>query len=339
MTLDPLARELVMDVLYGRWLMHCVGALAELAVPDGLHTGAKAPDELAPEVGADPGALTRLMRAGALAGLFEEHADGRFSLTPLGDTLRQDATGSLRLIARFMNHPVQLKAWTHLTDAVRTGESAFSRAFGQPMFDWLGEHRDVGDGFDDVMTHYTRSLAPVVADAGGFQAGETIVDVGGGNGLLVAAIVAHVPGTRGVVFDLEPVVAGAAAVLDEFGVADRVAVRAGSFLEGVPAGGDVYLLKNILHDWDDARCLTLLRHIQSALGPDGRVIAVEIPLGSAGNRGKIATLLDMEMLVMTEGGRERTRDEYATLLGAAGLRLARVIPTGGPYRLLEARRA
>ena len=291
-------------------------------------------DELARAVGAHPASLYRVMRLLASEGVFVESEPSRFQLTPLAMPLQSDVAGSLRSRAILDCEEAHWKAWGHLMHSVATGEPAFDRTHGAPLFEYLKAHAAVASSFNAVMTDQTAVWAQAVVEAYDFSELGTLVDVGGGHGGLLAAILAVHPPVRGILYDQPHVVAGARPKLEAAGVADRCDIIAGDFFEGVPAGGDAYLLKHILHDWDEPRCEAILRNCRCAMPQDGRLVVVET-LIPAGNEPSYGKYLDLNMLVLLTG-RERTEGEYGKLLETTGFMLSRVIATRSEISILEA---
>ena len=231
--------------------------------------------------------------------------------------------------------PTQFGAWPEIAHSVKTGETAFAKVFGAEIFEYLGAHADAAAVFDRAFSGYTAGAAMAVAATYDFSRFRTLVDVGGGSGALSVAILERTPGLRAITFDLPHVAERAREHLARRGVADRCEVAGGDFFTAVPAGGDAYALKMILHDWDDDRCLAILRNVRTAIAPDGRLLVVEAVVDGP-NAGAPAKLLDLNMLVMT-GGRERTRDEYADLFARTGFTLERVVTASPIVSVIEAR--
>jgi hypothetical protein len=327
----PPAPLVLARLLTGYWLSQCLHVAARLGLADLLTGGPRGPADLAGATGTHAPSLYRLLRGLASAGVFAEDEHGRFGLTPLAECLR-DAPGSQRALA-LINGAEHYRAWGELLHSVRTGEPAFDRVYGQPLFDYLAGHPEAARVFDAAMVSVHGSETSAMLDAydlGGFA---TVVDVGGGNGsVLTAALLRH-PGLRGVLFDRPDVVARAQPGLEAAGLAGRCRAVGGSFFEGVPAGGDAYLLRHILHDWDDPRCLTILGRVRAVVPPAGKLLVVEgvVP---PGNGPSFTKLLDLAMLVLP-GGRERTEAEYRDLFARAGFRLGRVVPTRSEVCVLE----
>ena len=306
---------------------------ATLGVADLLAAGPRTAADLAGATGAHAGALYRLLRAVASVGVLAEDAAGAFALTELGQFLRADHPQSVHGWAVYAGHPTMWGTWQHLRHSVATGEPAFRHLHGVDAWAYREQHPDAGAVFDAAMTSGTLQRRDAVVAGYDFSGARTVVDVAGGHGALLAAVLAANPQARGVLFDQPHVVAGAAPLLREAGVADRCEVVGGSFFEAVPEGGDVYLLKIILHDWDDAQATAILRTCRRAMPETARVVVVERVL-APGNAPDPAKLVDLTMLVMV-GGRERTAAEFATLYQAAGFRLTRVLPTTAGVSLIE----
>jgi hypothetical protein len=309
-------------------------AAVELGIPDVLGDGERSADELAEASGADSSALYRLLRALASLGVLHETDDRRFTLTELGQPLRADAPGSLRGWARLSGREYFWSTWGNLTSSIRTGENTFRSVHGTNVWEWRAAHPEESALFDDAMRSTTLAANSAILAAYDFGRFGTVVDVGGGTGTLLAAILQAHPGTRGVLFDQEHVVSGAGAVLAKARVADRCEVVSGSFFSAVPKGGDAYVLKWIIHDWEDADCVAILRTCRDAMGTDAVVLVIERALG-APNESVDAKLSDLNMLVMP-GGRERTQEEYADLFARAGLRFVSSSLATSGHAVMEA---
>jgi precorrin-6B methylase 2 len=306
---------------------------ATLGIPDLLRDGPLSADVLAERSGAHAPSLYRLLRALAAVGVFEEHDDRTFASNPLADALRSDADESLAGWAAFVGTPTYWDAWGELLHSIRTGENAFRHLHGVDVWEYRAARPEEGATFDRAMADLTRTANRALLDAYDFGRFNTLVDVGGGRGALLAGVLARHPDLRGVLFDQPHVVDTARETFAQAGVSDRVQVVGGSFFEGVPAGGDAYVLKWIVHDWEDEEAAAILRRCREALGDGGRVVVIERVLGQ-GDRAE-AAFSDLNMLVMP-GGRERTEDEFAALFAAAGLRQAAITPTAGALCLIDA---
>jgi hypothetical protein len=321
----------------GHWVAQCISVMCELKIPDLLAEGPCTADQVATVAGTQPDATLRLLQALASLGVVAETKDGLFEATPLSEQFRQDIA-SLGPYARFVTGPESQRAWGELLHAVRTGQTAFDHVYGLPLFDYFAEHPDSGRIFNEAMTSFNTAVAEEIVDAYDFSRFDTIVDVGGGQGLLLAAILRRNPGPRGVLFDLPQVAEVAEQVLETAGVAKRCSVIAGDFFHSVPEGGDVYVLKVVIHDWADDRAQTILLNCRKAMGPDGRLLLVERVISERPQCTFVdqrAALMDLNMLILT-GGRERTKGEFVKLLESAGFTLLGASPTPGGLSVIEA---
>lgn len=316
------------------WIAAVVYAAAKLALADHLAAGPRSAAELAGPTETHAPSLHRMMRTLAGLGILTERDAQRFALTPLGEALKSDAPGSARATLLAFCGPAFWRSWEEVVHSVKTGETGFEKANGMPIFDYLAQHPEEASWFSEAMVGFHGAEPPAVAKAYDFSGSGTIVDVGGATGNLLAAILGRHSGPRGVLFDRPHVVADAPALLEARGVAGRVTIEPGDFFQGIPAGGDVYLLSHIIHDWNEQQCLTILGHCRRAMKPDGRLLIIEtvLPPGDTPHQGKVQ---DMVMLVVP-GGQERTEAEYHSLLGKAGLRLNRVVPTESVVSIVEA---
>ena len=310
-----------------------VALAARLGIADLLGDGPLTSDQLADATGSDPDALFRALRVMAVRGIFAELPERRFTITPISDLLRTQHPVSRREVAVFDAGP-WYRAYGALAHTVATGENAFRHVHAVSLFEYLANHPDEARMFDRRMTSFSRAEIPQIVEAYDFSGARTVVDVGGGEGRLVSAILGAPPALQGVVFDLPHVVGGAEHRLREGGVTDRCTIVGGDFFESVPAAADLYLLKWIIHDWEDNDAVKILSNCARAMDPAGRVVLAEVVIGAA-NSGDDGPLLDVHMMVLP-GGRERTEAEFAQLFAAAGLRLTRVIVTSGIMCLLEA---
>lgn len=332
--MPPAAR--ILQLATAGWMSQAMSAFAELGVADELAAGPRPVDEIAKAVEAHGPTLYRLLRAVADIGLLTETVGRVFGLTELGEALRGDAPGSLRNFVWWTGLATEREPWTRLADAVRSGRPVFEDAFGRSVWDHMGEQPEVLTVFDRAMTELSRQIiAPVVA-AYDWSFFGTVVDVGGGRGALLAAVLAAAPQAKGVLFDQAGVISDAGRPLEEAGVSDRCELVAGSFFDAVPAGGDAYLLSNIIHDWDDDDSVRILANCRNAMNEDGRVLLVEAVLPD-GEPALNVKLMDLDMLVLLGGG-QRTAVEFGALLTRAGLRPTRVVP-GGHCSVVEAVRA
>jgi O-methyltransferase domain/Dimerisation domain len=307
---------------------------AKLGVADHLARGIQNADELAKVVNADPNALYRFLRALATLGVVEEVESQCFTLTPIGACLQTQTPDSLHALIRWAEE-VEWEMWSNLEQCVRTGKSAFEHVYGIGMFDYFQRNPDKEALFNTAMTSFvSRNIAGIV-EAYRFEPSLKIVDVGGGHGSLMTAILKANPGTTGIVFDLPSVVEGTKKHLESAQLADRCECVGGDFFKAVPAGGDVYLLVSIIHDWDDERCITMLKNCRLAMSNQAKLLIAEMVI-PPGTEPSFAKVFDMVMLVLTSGGRERTEAEFQKLLVEAGFRLAGVVPTKSTVSIIEA---
>ena len=314
----------LLALIWGYRLSQAVHVVAKLGVADLIAESPLSAVELAASTSSDAAALQRVLRALAAHGVLNEDKDGRFRLTELGQRLRSDAPGSLRDVAVSLFRSPMWDAWGRLGESVRTGECAFRLAHDVDIWEFRAAHPEDGRAFDNQMVAQTRAAAGMILGAYDFGAAKTVVDVGGGRGALLEAILQAYPESEGVLFDQPH-------VLNDVDLGPRIRIVGGSFFESVPTGGDLYLLKWILHDFDDAAASQILRTIRAACGSQARLLVIE--------RDDLTvpetTLSDLQMLVVL-GGRERSQTEYSQLLGLSGFALSRSIRTDGPLSLLEA---
>ncbi|TME36734.1 MAG: methyltransferase [Chloroflexi bacterium] len=310
---------------------------AVLGVADLLAAGPKSLDDLAAGTKADRPSLHRLLRMLTGPGVFREEADGRFATTPLGATLRSDGSDSVRDWALFVGAPEMWAVWAGLRDSVMSGEASFPAVHGAPMWEYIATRPNLGEAFNGWMTRQSRQHNSALVAAYDFSPFRLVVDVGGGQGSTLAAVLGAHPLLRGVLLDL-PQVVTRTTPLDEAGVAARCEVIGGDMLRVVPKGADAYLIKRVLMDWGDADSTTILRRCASAMADGGRVLVVEM-LMPTGNDPSPAKTFDILMLLNQPGGRIRTEIEFRELFTASGLRLSRVVPTASPNSILEGVRA
>ena len=327
----------LMQLAFGALMTQALYVAAKLGVADLLAEKSRPVAELAAATGTDERALYRVLRSLSGVGVFRETDPKVFAITPLAEPLRSDAPASVRNGMIFMGEGWHWNVWGELLHSVRTGKPAWGHVHGAEVFDYFAVNPEQAEIFNRAMTDMSAATAPAVVEAYDFSGVATLADIAGGHGYLLAQVLKAHPGMRGILFDVPPVIAGAEAVLEGEGVAGRVEKVAGDFFAAVPPGADTYLMKHIIHDWDDERAVRILANIRAAMPAAGRVLIVETVVPE-GNEPHYAKLLDLEMLV-SPGGLERTAAEYRALLAAAGLRLSRVVPTSSPYSIIEAVRA
>jgi DNA-binding Lrp family transcriptional regulator len=327
----------MMEMILATWTSQAITVAAQLGVADALANGPLPIDELADRVGADADALRRLLRALISRGIFRQRRDGRYELNSLAATLRSDAPVSMVWAARFYGSREQRERWTLLEDSIRTGTAVVPALRGKESFDYFAEEPELAELFNRTMTSISELTDASVVAAYDFSAYPTIIDVGGGQGPLLAAILAAAPASRGVLYDLPQVVASAPSLLRKHNVADRVCISEGSFFDRVPGGGDAYILKNIMHDWPNEKAVQILRNVRAAACPGAAVLLVELVIPKH-DREFPGKWVDLEML-LNLAARERTADEYRDLLSQAGFRMTRVVHTASPLSVVEARAA
>jgi hypothetical protein len=312
---DHLAR-----LLSGFWYTQAISVAAKLDLAELLKDGPRSAQELAQATGTNPRTLYRLLRALASLDIFAEE-QGRFILTPLAKCLLDPSTKAMAV----MRGGCQYRAWGELLYSVQTGKSAFEMVYGKPIFDYLAENHETGKLFDQGITGVHGRETEAMLQAYDLTGIGTLADIGGGNGSVITALLKKYPAMQGVLFDLPGVVERARTNIEAAGLESRCQVVPGNFFEAVPPGADAYLLRHIIHDWDDDKSLAILRNCRRAMGQGGRLLVVEgvVP---PGNEPSVSKFFDLTMMVLP-GGMERTEEEYRQLFEAAGFRLAKIVPT------------
>jgi C-methyltransferase len=325
----------MMEMIVAAWASQAIAVAAQLGVADALADGPLAIEELAHRVSADPDALSRLLRALIGRGVFRSRRDGRYELNSLADSLRSDAPISMSWAARFYGSREQRERWPRLADSIRTGRSVVPAMHGMESFDYFADHSEHAELFNRTMTSISELTDATVAAGYDFSAYSRIVDVGGGHGPLLARILEAAPKSHGVLYDLPAVVCSASELPCSSDVADRISIDAGSFFDRVPLGGDAYVLKNIVHDWPDAKAVHILRNVRRVAGPDTVVLLIELVIPEH-HRDFPGNWADLEML-LNLAARERTAAEYRNLLKQAGFHMTRLVRTASPLSIVEAR--
>jgi hypothetical protein len=322
-------------MITGYWISQAIYAAAKFSIADHLKHGPKSVDELAEATSTNADALYRLLRALASKGIFAEGEPRQFSLTPLAEPLQSDVPGSKRALA-LMSGDEQFHAWAEIDYSIQTGKIAFEKVYGKPIFDYLGENPDKARIFDAAMVGIHGRESDVILSAYDFSGIGVVADIGGGNGSQITGILQRHTGMKGILFDLPHVIERAKNQIESAGLLDRCELVAGNFFDAVPKDADVYMMRHIIHDWDDEKSLTILRNCHRAMSSDSKLLVVEsvIPPGNDPFGGKF---LDLVMLLIP-GGKERTEDEYRTLLGKAGFELTRVVPTSTEVSIIEAKK-
>jgi hypothetical protein len=330
--IDPVQQ--VLQVAGGYILSGALNVITEAGVPDQLEKGPRTAADLAKLTKTNEDALYRLMRALAGVGVFEETAPRTFALTPISDILRKGHPRSVRDIITFISDPFHFRVYANLNESLRTGKPAGEKTVGMPVFEYFGKNPEYSEVFNRAMTNMSAAVIPAALEAYDFGGIQTLVDVAGGHGEVLISILRKYPQLKGVLMDLGHVIAGAQKRLPSTGVQDRLQTVAGDFFKTVPRG-DAYIMKHIIHDWDDARAAQILTNIRTAMGDTrGKVILLE---GVISEGNAIGKLMDIEMLALP-GGRERTKEEFQSLFNSAGFELKSITPTKSPVCVIEAQK-
>ncbi len=330
----PQPGDVMMQMIFNFWTTRALYAAAKLGLADLVKDGPQTAAQLAAATSTHAPSLYRLLRALASAGIFAEDEQQRFAQTPLSDTLRTDAPVSLRWTAMVELGQEHFVAWSNLLHGIETGEVAFEAHYKENCWEYYAKNPEHAQNFNNSMTGFTALVNQALLAAYDFSGINTLVDVAGSLGAMLAAVLPRYPQMRGVLFDLPHVIAGAGPLLEAAGVRERCEIAGGDFFQAVPAGGDAYFLKFIIHDWDDARALAILRTVQRAMPAHGKLLLGEMVV-PPGNEPSMSKFLDLNMMVML-GGRERTAEEFGELFRQAGFRLTRILPTHSPMCVIEA---
>ena len=333
---EAAAVQLLNQAALGYVVSAALHVALELGIADRLGRGPRSTADLAKEAGVHEDGLYRVLRALASAGIFEEEDSRTFALNAPASMLKR-GPASLHDLGLWMTDPFHFRVYAEMLHSVKTRQPAVEKVTGMPVFEYFSREPRLSAVFNNAMTSWSAPTIAAALKAYDFSGVQRLVDVAGGHGHVLTSVLQQYPAMRGVLFDLEHVIAGAGSLIEASGVGDRVETAVGDFFEAVPPGGDAYIMKNIIHDWDDNRALPILRNIWKAFEGrrDGRVILLEavIPPGNQPDFGK---LIDLEMLLMP-GGRERTAEEFASLFERAGFELTRIVPTESPLSVIEAR--
>jgi len=324
----------MIQYITGFWMSRAVWVAAKLGLADLLKSGPKTAEELAQATSTHAPSLFRILRALASAGVFKKERDGRFGLTPLSETLITDAPGSTRWFIISELGQEHYPAWGNLMHSVKTGEVAFDDFFGMDVWKYFSQNPEDAAVFNDSMSANTAAVNEAITSLYDFSKFNKIVDVGGGHGGLITSILQKNADVAGVLFDAPEVIEGARAKLEAAGVADRCEAVAGNFFEAVPEGGNAYVMKWIIHDWEDEKAIAILKNCRQHTQSGDRLIIVDCVVPE-NDEPDFSKTFDLNMLVMT-GGKERTAAEFQELLAAAGFKLLRVIPTDLPPSIVEA---
>ena len=328
-TQDPVID--LMRLVSGFQASRAISVIAELGIADVLKNDALHIDAIAQATECHPRSLYRLLHMLASVGVLEELAGEHFKLTPLGECLRSDSPSKRSAWARYAGRPYVWQSWGAMMHSVKTGESSFGHLHGANIWEWRSKRRDETEIFDTAMSELSGAAGKAIASSYDFSVFDVIVDVGGGQGALLAAVLAQHQNTKGILFDLPHVVVKAQDVLRAAGVTDRCEIVGGDVFKVVPEGGDAYLIKSVLMDEDDEQAIAILTACRSAMRQSGKVLVVERLLTPP--NGPEISFSDMTMMIMT-GGRERTREEFSELFSAAGFYLEQVVVTKSPFTLI-----
>ena len=323
----------LLQMISGGWISQAIYVAAKLGIADLLKDGPKSSQELAETTGMDARSLYRVLRALASLGVFAESEEGDFNLTPLSACLQTDVPGSMRYAAIMFGEEFHRQSWSNILHSVKTGKTAFGHVFGMEAFDYFTQNPEAGQIFDRAMTNFSGMLTVNIAAHYDFSSVRKIVDIAGGQGTLISQILKANPTMEGILFDLPQTIERAKPFIEAQGISDRCELVSGNFFESVPTGGDAYMMKHIIHDWDDEQAIAILKNCHQAMGENGKLLLVEIII-QPGNQTSLAKLSDLEMLVMA-GGRERTEAEYRALFTAAGFRLSNIFNTKSQMNIIE----
>ncbi|MBA2735574.1 MAG: methyltransferase [Pyrinomonadaceae bacterium] len=333
-TLPPEA--VLTNIAFGAMTTQALYVAAKLGIADLLTQGQKSTGELASATATHAPSLYRVLRSLAGEGIFQEVSPKVFANTAISEALWTDAPNSMRNGVIFMGETWHYNVWGNMMHSVKTGKSAWGKTHGAEVFDWFANKPEEAEIFNNAMTDMSVATAPTVVESYDFSGIETLADIAGGHGYLLAQILKANPKLSGILFDVAPVIAGAGAMLEKEGVTNRVETVAGDFFVEIPSA-DGYIMKHIIHDWDDERCVGILKNINNAMKENGKVLIVET-IVPEGNEPHYSKLLDLEMLT-SPGGVERTTEEYRELLAQAGFRLTKIVPTKSPFSIIEAVKA
>ena len=329
------AQQLLFQLGTGYIASSALYIATKLTIADKLAKGSRTAASLAADADVQEDGLYRVLRTLASLGVFEETEPRTFALNAAGELLRTDRPDSIHPMALWLTEPFHFRVYAEMMHSVKTGQPAADKVAGKPVFEYFGEQPELSAVFNDAMTQFSGAVAPAAVKAYDFSGINTLVDVAGGHGEVLMTVLRAHPQTRGILFDIPHVIDGAKPRIAQAGLADRLDTATGDFFKAVPAG-DAYIMKHIIHDWDDERAVTILKNIRSAMtSRDGRLILLETVL-QPGNHPDLGKLIDLEMLLMP-GGRERTAEEFRALLAKGGFTLTKVVPTESPLALIEAR--
>ena len=336
-TATPDPAQHVLQLATGYVVSTALHLATKVGVADRLAAGPQYTRDLAAATATNEDALYRVLRLLASLGIFDEIETRRFALTPAGDLLRKDAPRSIHDLVLFIADPLHLRVYADAIESLRTGTPAVETTLGMPVFEYFAAHPDYSTIFNNAMTTLSAAIIPAALEVYDFSGINVLVDVAGGHGQVLTSILRKYPTMRGILMDRDHVIAGAQSHIDAAGVGDRCQTAAGDFFKAVPPGGDAYIMKHIIHDWDDDRAVRILQSIHTAMGSSrGKVILLEGVL-APGNEPGLGKIMDIEMLLFP-GGRERSAEEFRTLFDRGGFEMTTIMPTKSPVCVIEARK-
>lgn len=331
---QPPLHSQLLTMASGYWLSQCIYVAAKLGIADYLKEKPLSCADLAEATQSDSSCLYRLLRALASAGIFMETEPQHFALTPLAEYLRSDVNRSMRATVIMLGEKEHYQAWGDLLHSIQTGEPAFEHCFGMGVFEYFQHHPAAAEIFAQSMNSFSSFDVAAVSAVYDFSEFQTLVDVGGGYGEMLATLLQQYPHSQGILFDEKYVIDHCQPTLKRHNIAHRCQAVSGNFFDEVPSGGDAYLLKHIIHDWDDQRAITILRNCCRAMPNHSKILVMEMVVPS-GNTPSLSKMMDLNMLVMTPGGKERTEAEFYSIFEQAGLQLTRIIETAEQIKIIE----
>lgn len=330
---QPSDWALMMQMITNYWLSQAIYGAAKLGIADLIKDGPKSIEVLATETETNTRALYRVLRALASVGIFSEVEPKVFGMTPLGRCLQTDVPESLRYLSILFSEE-HFRAWAEILHSLKTERPGFEKVYGMPAFEYFDKHPETATTFNSAMTNFSNTMHNAVADAYDFSGMKIVADIGGGQGALLRKIMSKNEQLQTILFDLPKVVAGAPPLMEAAGVSERCKIVGGDFFQDdVPSGCDAYILSTVIHDWDDAESIAILKNCHKAMPASGKLLLVELVIPE-GDTPSFSKLLDLNMM-MLPGGRERTEAEYQALYNAAGFELTRVVPTKSPACVVE----
>jgi len=327
---------MLMQMCSGYMISAALYPVTKLGIAELVADGPKTISELARETGANEDGLYRVLRALGCVGLFAEVSPRTFALTPASNLLRSDVTGNMRDLVMWMTNEFHFRTWGDMMHSVVTGRPAVEKVYGKVCFEAFQDLPETNVEFNNAMTNISAMTIPAILEGYDFSGIETLVDVGGGHGFLISQILKHHPNIKGMLFDLPHVLEGAKPRIQRLGLSSRLETCPCNFFESVPSGGDAYIMQHILHDWTDEQCHVILKNVHQALAgnKNGKLIVLDSLVNTDG-AFDFTKWKDLEMLILP-GGRERTEDEFRTLLGNAGFKITRTIPLPSMVSIIEA---